>query len=210
MYTRIPGEATGVTTPVDNNERTPVPDTRRCVARLRLYAVLLGVPESDSLQALDEQRSEHQWLVACCEELHDTPFERWQAEHTRLFVTGFPNTVCPPFESAMRGQGMSGSAMEELEGFYRGLGLSARGMPPDYLGTMLECWAYLTERSDEDAAATLWERHLASWLPGFAGTLRRSAELMLYRRFGEQLERLCAAHGPDCATDPAWSTSDAQ
>jgi len=142
-------------------------------------------------------------LVACgCSRCcWGCPFEHWQAEHTRLFVTGFPKTVCPPFKSAYSGQGMSGSAVVELAGFYRSIGLSARKMPPDYLGTILECWAYLTEQANEDALATLWGQHLASWLPRFAGDLRQSAELLLYRLFGEQLELLCASQSEDPGAD---------
>lgn len=161
--------------------------------RLRLYAVLLGSPERDSLTLLNELRSDHGWLNKVCDELVDIPLEHWQAEHTRLFVTGFPKTACPPFKSAYSGQGRAGSAVEELAGFYQDLGLSAEAMPPDYLGTALECWAHLIEQSNEEAVQTLWVEHLEPWLARFAADLQRAAEIELYRAMGEQFGALCAS-----------------
>ena len=171
--------------------------------QLRLLAVLLGAPESTSLDVLDDLRTEHRWLDAAILELKQTPLEQWQAEHTSLFVTGFPKTACPPFKSAYSGQGMSGAAVEDLAGFYQALGLSAQDMPPDYLGTMLECWAYLLSQANEHAARRLWSEHLASWLLRFATDLHREAGLELYRALGEQFSSLYASQSEKYASPPS-------
>ena len=70
-------------------------------------------------------------------------------------------------------------------------------MPPDYLGTLLECWAFLTEQANHEALATLWTQHLASWVPRYASDLQQHGELVLYRQYGEQLESLCALQRRD-------------
>ena len=159
--------------------------------RLRLFAVLLGTPEGESSDLLNELRAEHGWLDRACEDLAHIPLEHWQAEHTRLFVTGDPKTACPPFKSAYSGQAVAGGAVEDLAGFYRDLGLSAKDMPPDYLGTALECWAYLISQAKQDEVQTLWTAHLEPWLSQFADDLQREADLELYRALGAQFGVLC-------------------
>jgi len=162
-------------------------------SRLRLFAILLASPERDSAEVLSELRIDHSWLKKACDQLAGFSLAHWQAEHTRLFVTGFPKTACPPFKSAYHGQGLHSSAAEDLAGFYRELGLFAQDMPPDYLGTLLECWAFLIEQSHDGAAKTLWAEHLAPWLPRFASDLKESSQLELYRALADQLDALCIA-----------------
>ena len=67
---------------------------------LRLYSGLLASPGSGSLEVLRELAGEHEWLRQPLAELENLPLGEWQAEHTRLFISGHPKTVCPPFESA--------------------------------------------------------------------------------------------------------------
>lgn len=160
---------------------------------VRLIAALLAIPAGDALEGLREMAAVAPWLRPGLDELERTPLELWQAEHTRLFVNGYPRTPCPPFESAYRQGQMGGTVGPDLEALYRRAGLTASGAPPDYLGTLLDCLAYLLER---EASAGLLEElryeHLARWLPDFARDLQDSAELRLYRDLGA---RLVAAAG---------------
>ena len=75
---------------------------------LRLYSGLLASPGSGSLEVLRELALEHDWLRQPLAELENLPLGEWQAEHTRLFISGHPKTVCPPFESAFLGGTMFG------------------------------------------------------------------------------------------------------
>lgn len=164
-----------------------------------ILAALLSYPEEDALGALRDLLPEAPWLAAPIAELGRLTLGQWQGEHTRLFVTGYPGTPCPPFESAYRQGMMGGTAVGELVDLYRRAGLEARGAAADYLGTQLECLVLIGERADpagQELARELWDDHLRHWLPRFAGDLQVHGELQLYRVLGERLARL---RGPTSA-----------
>ena len=160
---------------------------------LSLLAGLLSSPTNESLTLLEQLAEEHAWLRQAVAELGTTPLEGWQAEHTRLFVSGYPHTACPPFESAYRGGDMGGKAAADLSELYRRVGLEPDEVAPDYLGTELECAAYLLARPepvDETLWKQLWDTHLRGWVPRFARSLISESDLLLYRQVGAQLSTL--------------------
>ena len=160
---------------------------------LRLLAGLLASPGGESIEAVRELTAEHDWLAEPLAELDATPLEEWQAEHTRLFVCGHRKTACPPFESAMTGGSLHGAACDKLAALYLRAGLEATGLPPDYLGTQLECAAWLMEQDGEHSRALLhelWQDHLAAWVPRFNAALRSESHLLLYRQLAGRLESL--------------------
>jgi TorA maturation chaperone TorD len=160
---------------------------------LRLLSGLLASPGSESMEVLRDLASEHSWLVEPLAELEDMPLDEWQAEHTRLFVSGHPKTACPPFESAVTSGSLFGTASDKLADLYRRAGLEAMGVPPDYLGTQLECAAFLLEQDcsrSDDLLQELWQEHLASWVPRFHPVLQAESRLLLYRQLGRQLAGL--------------------
>ncbi len=162
---------------------------------LRVCSGLLSSPGAESLEALRELAAEYVWLRQPLAELEGMPLAEWQAEHTRLFVSGHPKTVCPPFESAFGGGTMFGNACDALGELYRNAGLQAKGMPPDYLGSILECAAFLLEQPcghSEALLQELWHEHLMSWLPDFSRVLQLESRVQLYRALGSQLARLCS------------------
>ena len=161
--------------------------------RLRRLGGLLALPGHDALEALAEAAALEPWLADSLPELQAIGLEQWRGEYTRLFISGYPKTPCPPFESAYRQGSMGGAAVEDLEQIYRRLGLQSTEMPADFLGTMLECAAYLLEREaagDEELWSELWDEHLARWVPGFAGDLTEHSRLGLYRDLGRELGTL--------------------
>ena len=160
---------------------------------LRLYSGLLASPADDSLEVLRELAGESAWLSESVAELAQTPLEEWQAEHARLFISGHPKTACPPFESAFLGGAMFGAACDQLGDLYRRAGLATEDVPPDYLGTQLECAAYLLEQPCEhshELLQELWRDHLAGWLPRFGAALQAESRLWLYRELGARLAGL--------------------
>ncbi|RKZ39318.1 MAG: molecular chaperone TorD [Gammaproteobacteria bacterium] len=184
--------------------------------QLRLFAGLLAKPGEESLAAIEEIAQEHHWLYDSIQELKEMSLEHWQGEHTQLFVNGHPKTVCPPFESVYRHGVMNGQACDDIERLYQESGLeSVEGVPPDYLGVMLECAAYLLEQKstppsdittlqqnvdendiihlEEEAwknFQTLWQEHLTKWVPKFANDLQQHSELRLYQQLGLKLKEL--------------------
>ncbi len=174
----------------------------RASSHLRLVATLLAMPAEGALEALREVLPQAPWLAEAVGELESLPLEHWQAEHTRLFINGYPETPCPPFESAYRQGRMGGPCAGDLQGLYRRAGLQTSGAPADYLGTLLECAAYLGglchDRGQCPAAellAELWESHLNHWLSRFASDLGGAARLKLYQVLAGQLVLL----GPEPA-----------
>ncbi|HEB95635.1 MAG TPA: molecular chaperone TorD [Sedimenticola thiotaurini] len=156
---------------------------------------LLGLPGDESLPLLEELSRRHPWLAPAVAELSALPLDQWQGEYTRLFVNDRPRTRCPPFESAYRGGSMDGPAGTEVAALYRRAGLGAEAMPPDYLGTELECAAFLLERGETALLRELRREHLARWVPRFATDLREAAGLRLYRLLGERLALLFDGDG---------------
>ena len=170
----------------------PIPG-RNDPEALRLYAGLLASPTGDSLQVLQDLAAGHAWLRQPVAELAALPLAEWQAEHTRLFISGHPKTICPPFESAFMNGAMFGAACDQLGDLYRRAGLEVDGAPPDYLGTMLECSAWLAEQPcdhSRELARELWQDHLATWVPRFSATLGMDGQLALYRELGKRMESL--------------------
>lgn len=166
--------------------------------QLQLFATLLGAPEADSLESLQSLNTQHPWLAGPLCELYETPLQKWQGEHTALFINGYPHTVAPPYLSALRSNQMGGTEEEEMRNFYYRLGLEADGMPADYLGTLFECAAWLLqqeERQSEDFAE-LWDNYLYPVLPNFANRLIEHQGLRLYQEMGRQLSRLYWHNAP--------------
>ena len=164
-------------------------------AACRLIALLLGQPDGESRSILGELAEAHPWLRDGAREIEGLSLERWQAEHTRLFVSGHPRTPCPPFESHYRHghPGGPSASVREIEDIYRRAGLETSGpVPADYLGTLLECAAWLIERTGGSCGllAELWVGHLALWAPRFASDLMSASRLELYRALGRRLDRL--------------------
>jgi len=160
-------------------------DTAR---HLRQLAALLAYPGFDALAAVRGLRAVAGWpSAAALDELIALPLERWQAEHTRLFVNGYPSTPCFPFVADERG---SAAALQDL---YCRAGLFAAPELAGYLGTLLECAAYLLdartlpEPPDPAVLVTLRDDYLTAWLPRFGAALQTHAALTLYRELGAAL-----------------------
>ncbi len=173
----------------------PIPgdEMRRSGEQLRLLAGLLSMPDQDAREIIQGLAEQHPWLAEAAEELGSTPLEQWQGEYTRLFISGFPKTACPPYESAYRSGTMQGPTVAKLERLYAQLGMRSSEMPTDYLGVMLECAALLEDGQQRpELRQRLWDEHLSRWLADFANDLSQQSELALYRALGLQLLGLSA------------------
>ena len=169
--------------------------------KLQLFAMLLGAPEAGSLEILQSMSAQHPWLMGPLHELHDTPLQQWQGEHTALFINGYPHTVAPPFLTALCSGQMGGAEEESMRDFYYRLGLEADGMPADYLGTLFECAAWLLQQEEKqsDDFAELWDNYLYPVLPDFANRLIEHQGLRLYQEMGRQLSQIYWHNAPELA-----------
>lgn len=157
---------------------------------LRTLATLLAMPEADAIDALRDMHDQAPWLESSLPELEQLPLEHWQAEYTRLFITAYPKIPCPPYGSAYRQGTMGGTVARELVQLYRRAGLQPTDIPSDYLGTMLECAAYLQDQGMEALLEELVDGHMKPWVPRFARDLQNQTRLDLYRVLGKQIENL--------------------
>lgn len=165
---------------------------------LRLLANLLAMPTEESIDVLREYAEHVPWLQPAVKELESYPLQHWQAEHGYLFINGQPKTACPPFQSVYIHDIMNGSVAREAERLYHQIGLEAiAGVPPDYLGMLLECAAYLRDQKPEDQPfppelETIWlqlqNNHFIRWVPKFAADLQQAATLKLYQSLAQQLQ----------------------
>ena len=164
------------------------------VEELQLLSALFAAPTAESLTLLREEAAPYYWLQPALDELTQWPLDHWQAEHTRLFINGYPDTPCIPFASHWRHGCMQGPVVDELADLFHRIGVASDGMPNDYLGVLLEVAALLDgERPPgyEVLLQELWSMHLQPWLPRMAAALREHSRLQLYRTLGIRLQALC-------------------
>ena len=116
--------------------------------------------------------------------------ELLQAEYTRLFINGYPNTPCLPYESVRLEQRMHGDASVSVQAEYQAWGLSVDAGLIDHLSTEFEYLAFLASipsaepslASKAQASFDLFVReHLCRWVPAFISDLESSAEMACYR-----------------------------
>ncbi|VBB69783.1 cytoplasmic chaperone TorD family protein [invertebrate metagenome] len=170
---------------------------------LYLLARLLGAPEDDALELLGELSVPWPWLAESFEQARSVSLESWQAEHTRLFLSGFPHVVCPPFASAYLHGHLNGSITDALRAFYSLIGLKATVGFEDFLGTMLECAARLIEQHNEARLQRFWSENLEPWVPRFTQDLLYGTNMQLYRDLARQIGALFSPPGARACHAPS-------
>jgi putative dimethyl sulfoxide reductase chaperone len=128
------------------------------------------------------------------------PLQKLQAEYTRLFITGYPRTPCPPYESVYREKQLLGKSNQEVQTIYREWGMSVDARLADHLATEFEFLAFLcfaaalSEISDKakKAERSFSGDHLQKWAPQFAADLQNNAGLEGYKALGEAIGEFVA------------------
>ncbi|BCN93483.1 chaperone TorD [Thiomicrorhabdus immobilis] len=163
------------------------------IQELIVLAGLLGEPCEESMEAIQELAPQLDWLSKeAVEEVASTPLERWQMEHTRLFVSGHPKTECAPFESVWAEGRMIGDSTFSIQTLYNKVQYKPDAeLPADYLGSELEFLAFVLENYNEQQAFLVEIlEHLHGWVPKFAKAVRIHADLSFYRDYAKRLEAL--------------------
>jgi TorA maturation chaperone TorD len=163
------------------------------VKELDILSALLAEPCEESLATLEELAPQLPWLSAeALIQLQQTPLEHWQAEHTRLFVSGHPKTPCMPFESVWTEGQMMGETVLRMSQWYGDAGFKVEAeLPTDFLGTELQFLAFMIEhhREAEEQIADLL-LSLQAWIPKFATAVKIHTDLLLYKDWAKRLETL--------------------
>lgn len=157
-------------------------------AELAFCASCLAEPAEDSLEMLRETLDWQPWLRESLSELEQVGLAVWQGEHTRLFVMP---AVAAPFASVQRGGMINGDAAGMAEAFYARHGVQFNpGLPGDYLGSLLECLAWLIASDRVSEAVSFRENLLDDWLPKFAESVAEQSQLQFYRDLGQRIDEM--------------------
>jgi putative dimethyl sulfoxide reductase chaperone len=156
----------------------------------------------EALDRIDTHRDELLALVAAFEREEAEPL---QAEYTRLFLNGYPHTICPPYESVYLEKRMHGEAAVAVAAAYSEWEMSVEPGLIDHLATELEFLAFLASAESLDNAVSadarkaserFTQQHMSRWTPQFTADLKAGAKLNAYRMLGELMEIELAG---DCA-----------
>ncbi|MGE5673689.1 MAG: molecular chaperone [Mycobacterium leprae] len=183
------------------------------------------LPDANRLEYLADRMS---ILQAACEELMETEhgpesapdipaLERaiadarsnalgeLQAEYTRLFVAGMPNTPARLVEAVQREGVLVGEATEDVASMYLRFGLAVQDRETDHLTAELEFLTYLAgtpvaeglESARYSRARLKFVReHLSQWTPKLAFKIRNATKVPLYLALADLLEWVVDAEIP--------------
>jgi putative dimethyl sulfoxide reductase chaperone len=138
----------------------------------RYYSLLFSYPTEENLKQIGELAGTGDFTALRSREvLKGLPLEEVQAEYTRLFISAYPNLLCPPYESYYREGVVYGISSIEVGEWYakQGLRFSFEGEPPDLLGAELD---YLALTNDKAFLARMKE-----WVFEFTGRVKQNSAL---------------------------------
>jgi len=150
----------------------------------------------EAMEKIDDSRDELPDLVGSFEREETEPL---QAEYTRLFLNGYPRTICPPYESVYLEQRMHGESTVAVAASYAEWEMSVEPGLIDHLATELEFLAFLASAESlkneisadaRKASDAFMQHHLSRWTPQFVADLKAGAKLDAYRMLGEVMERV--------------------
>ncbi len=131
---------------------------------------------------------------------------KMKREYTRLFITGLPSVVAPPYGSVyMDHTGIYGRSTPEVARFYEraGFGLQQNVLePPDHISHEMEFLGALTAQEAEareqgqdvsdllDLQGEFLGRFVLPWAPHFCGLVSRSTNVALYAHLADVTGKL--------------------
>ena len=152
----------------------------------------------EALEKIEANRDELLTIIAAFEHEETEPL---QAEYTRLFLNGYPRTVCPPYESVYLEKRMHGEAAVAVAAAYAEWEMSVEPGLIDHLATELEFLAFLASAESlgnavsedaRNASERFTQQHMSRWTPQFTADLQAGAKLDAYRMLGEVMENVLA------------------
>jgi len=128
--------------------------------------------------------------------------EMLQGEYTRLFITGYPKTPCPPYESVQLEGRIMGKAADRVQQIYREWEMTVEPGILDHISTELEFCAFLcsastiTEAKEEAETAfqAFMAQHIMNWVPDFLQKLQTHAKFQVYKELAKTMESQLNVH----------------
>ncbi len=159
----------------------------RFLSRAFAFPNLAFVPElREAAKTIDDHRQTLSALIALFENAN---MELLQAEYTRLFINGYPNTPCPPYESVYLEKRMLGEASLKVQNAYNQWDMTVDSGLVDHIATEFEFLAFLYSAESINPAIGIEARnssslfireHICRWVPKFIDDLNNSASIEAY------------------------------
>jgi len=176
----------------------------RFLSRAFAYPNLAFIPQLlDTSENIDNHR---QTLSALIRSFESTELEQLQAEYTRLFINGYPNTPCPPYESVYLEKRMLGEASVSVQGAYNQWDMTVDSGLIDHIATEFEFLAFLYSAESlnlpigveaGNSAILFINEHLCRWVPTFIEDLKNSTTVQAYSLLSSFMETIM---NPYCTT----------
>ena len=173
----------------------------RFLSRAFAYPNLVFIPElRESSKTIDDHSQTLSTLISSFESI-DT--ELLQAEYTRLFINGYPNTPCLPYESVYLEKRMLGNASIGVQSAYSQWDMTVESGLIDHIATEFEFLAFLYSAEALDptigvearkSSSLFIREHLCRWVPKFIEDLKCSASIEAYTLLGAFMENIMDHH----------------
>ncbi len=149
----------------------------------RFFSIVFSYPTEETMKEIRAASGTGAAAAfRCGEVLNGVTLEEAQAEYTRLFISAYPQLLCPPYESFYREGLLYGKSSAEVAEIYEGHGLSFahEGSPPDLLSAELD---FMAIAKSED-----FLKRVKEWVFEFTGRVRKNSKL--YGACAYELENL--------------------
>ncbi len=148
----------------------------------RYFSLMFSYPTEATLGQIRDMSNKNGDVAGLLsrDALQAIPLEEIQAEYTRMFISAYPQLLCPPYESYYREGLVYGNSSVAAHEWYRrhGLDFTFEGEPPDHVSIELEFLAIT-----KDVA---FLEKLREWIYEF--TKRVKNHSVIYGRCAEDLE----------------------
>jgi len=169
-------------------------DYKKCAKEFFIIAKLLTYPTDELKDELkniidDSDFKNNDTIKSILNYLSNNEIiETLQAEYTRLFVTGYPKTPCPPYFSAYQTGLIVSEHTDKLYNLYEEYGVELSNEQfPDFIPTMLEFMTLFLTNEMYDEAKKFHKEYL-SWLVEFADNIRRNTKEQYFLKIAELLK----------------------
>jgi putative dimethyl sulfoxide reductase chaperone len=152
---------------------------------------------SELLKSSENIEDQSKTLSTLTSSFESTALEHLQAEYTRLFINGYPNTPCPPYESVYLEKRMLGDASVRVQRAYSQWDMTVESGLIDHIATEFEFLAFLHSADSLDlpigvdareSSSLFIKEHLCRWVPKFIEDLNNSATIKAYSLLGAYMK----------------------
>ena len=116
--------------------------------------------------------------------------ENLQGEYTRLFVSGYPSTPCPPYFSAFKTGLVVSDHTDALYDIYDKYGIEIpEGQFPDFIPILMEFMVLLLSNNQDEESKTFYNKYI-SWLSEYSQNVKRNSKMDYFNLTSEKLDSL--------------------